>query len=187
MRLNERPILFRTLFAFLGLAQACMHLYHDYDNIDIPVTKFTRNAQKTTVHTLPTPWIQIKDSFQTYIRRAFLYTCSAAVTGVLVYIIFLRQLLWRISYLLVGTVYSLAKQNKATRFAGLTGLVGRFLLTSLLLVMLWEVSNAAFTAYARQEPTKRGFPLTRESKDPNGTLLTGLKTTKPLAKVCLRS
>ena len=187
MRLNERPIFFRTLFAFLGLAQACMHLYHDYDNIDIPVTKFTRRAQKTTINTLPAPRTQIKDSIHIYIRRAFLYTCSAAVAGVLSYIIFLRQLLWRTSYALVGTVYSLAKQNKATRFAGLADLVGRFLATGFLLVMLWEVSNAAFTAFARQEPTKRGFPLTRESKDPNGTLITGLKSTKPLVKVCRRS
>lgn len=183
MRLNERPIFFRTLFVFLGLVQACMHLYHDYDNINIPVTKFTRNAQKTTMNTLPTPRTQIQESIQIYITRAFQYTCSAIVIGVLVYTIFLRQLLWRISYMLVGTVYPLSKQGKATRAAGLMDLVGRFFVTGFLLVMLWEVSNAAFTAYARQEPTKRGFPLTRESKNPNGTLITGLKTTKPLVKV----
>ena len=183
MSLNERPIFFRTLFTCLGVAQACMHLYHDYDNINIPVTKFTRTAQKTEIHSLPHPRTQIKDSVHIYFHRAFLRTCFTTLGSVLVYLVFLRQLLWRSSYVLIGTVYSLAKQDKANRLAGLADLLGRFFVAGFLLAMLWEISNATFTAYTRQEPVKRGFPLTNDSRIPNGSLITGLNSRKPLVKV----
>ena len=183
MQLNERPIFLRTLFACLGIAQAYMHLYYDYDNINIPVSKFSRNAQKTEINALPHPRTQIRESIHIYFHRAFLRTCFTTVGSMLVYVIFLRRLLWRSSYVLVGTVYSLAKQNKSIRFAGIADLLGRFFVAGFLLVMLWEVSNAAFTAYTRQEPTKRGFPLTNESKNANGSLINGLNSAKTLVKV----
>ena len=162
-----------------------MHLYHDYDNINIPVMKFRRSTQKTEINALPHPRTQIKASILIYFHRAFLRTCFTTLGSLFVYVLFLRQLLWRSSYMLVGAVYSLGKQNKATRFASLTDLVGRFFVAGFLLVMLWEISNAAFTAYTRQEPVKRGFPLTNESKNPNGSLIAGLNTAKPLVKVSL--
>ncbi|KUJ12091.1 putative acetyl-CoA hydrolase [Mollisia scopiformis] len=44
--------------------------------------------------------------------------------------------------------------------------------------MLWEVGNAAFSVYVAQEPLKNERPITYESRDPNGSLLTGLKGKK---------
>jgi nucleoporin NDC1 len=52
-----------------------------------------------------------------------------------------------------------------------------------LLIMLWEVGNAAFSAYVAQEPLKNERPITYESRDPNGSLLTGLKGKKLQTRV----
>jgi nucleoporin NDC1 len=52
-----------------------------------------------------------------------------------------------------------------------------------MLIMIWEVANAAFTLYVAQEPLKNERPLTYESRDPNGSLLTGLKGKKLQTRV----
>ena len=160
-----------------------MHLYYDYDNINVPVNKYLRNAQKTTIYAIPRPRAYIKEALPTSVHRAFLRAIFAVAGGTIMYVIFLRQFLWRWVYAIVGTMYSLSRQSKATGFPRLIGLAGRFFVSGFLLVMLWEMCNTAFTAYARQEPIKRARPLTQDSKDPNGSLLTGLKATKPLVKV----
>jgi nucleoporin NDC1 len=55
-----------------------------------------------------------------------------------------------------------------------------------LLIMLWEVGNTAFSAYVAQPPLKNDRPITYESKDPNGSLLTGLKGKKLQTRVSFK-
>jgi nucleoporin NDC1 len=52
-----------------------------------------------------------------------------------------------------------------------------------LICLLWSFSNAAFSFWLAKEPIKNGQPLTTESKDPNGSLLNGLKSKKPRISV----
>lgn len=54
---------------------------------------------------------------------------------------------------------------------------------SLFLLFVWTVANVAFTIFLVKEPLKNGKPLTSESKDPNGSLLNGLKSKKLRIKV----
>ncbi|KAL8935370.1 MAG: hypothetical protein Q9216_005459, partial [Gyalolechia sp. 2 TL-2023] len=61
-------------------------------------------------------------------------------------------------------------------------LVFRSLTSGFCLVLLWQGSNLAFSAYLAQEPLKRGQPLTQESNDPNGSLINGLKSRKQVVK-----
>jgi nucleoporin NDC1 len=58
-----------------------------------------------------------------------------------------------------------------------------FLVEGTLLVALWQFVNTAFDLYIAQEPLKSNQPITSESKDPNGTLLNGLKSKKEAVKV----
>ena len=51
-----------------------------------------------------------------------------------------------------------------------------------LLMVLWRTSNLFFSALLAQEPLKKGQPLTTETKDPNGSLLDGLKAKKEVVK-----
>ena len=53
-----------------------------------------------------------------------------------------------------------------------------------MLLCIWEFSNAVFSAYVAQEPLKKDQPLTNDSRDPNGSLLNGLRSKKEIAKVC---
>jgi nucleoporin NDC1 len=58
-----------------------------------------------------------------------------------------------------------------------------FLVEGTLLVVLWEFINKAFDLYIAQEPLKNDQPITSDSKDPNGTLLNGIKSKKDANKV----
>ncbi|MCJ1283842.1 hypothetical protein MMC26_003173 [Xylographa opegraphella] len=51
-----------------------------------------------------------------------------------------------------------------------------------MLLCLWEFSNAAFSAYVGQAPLKNGQPLTTDSRDPNGSLINGLKAKKEITR-----
>ena len=62
-------------------------------------------------------------------------------------------------------------------------LVGRLLAESFLLMFLWEFTNAAYSAYISQDPLKKGKSLTDDSKDPNGSLIIGMRSKKGFAKV----
>jgi len=55
------------------------------------------------------------------------------------------------------------------------GLICRTFFAGFYLTLLWEVVNAAFSVYGAQEPLKNERPVTYESRDPNGSLLTGLR------------
>ncbi|KAL2370026.1 nuclear envelope protein [Blastomyces gilchristii SLH14081] len=53
---------------------------------------------------------------------------------------------------------------------------------SVLLVTLWQVSNLLFSTFLGQAPLKKGQPLTNESKDPNGSLINGLKAKRDVVR-----
>jgi nucleoporin NDC1 len=57
-------------------------------------------------------------------------------------------------------------------------LITRTLFSGGLLVLLWQTTNLFFSVFLSKEPLKRGQPLTAEVKDPNGSLLNGLKAKK---------
>ena len=57
-------------------------------------------------------------------------------------------------------------------------LLARCVYAGTLLNFLWAVGNTAFSIFMVKEPVKNGKPLTSESKDPNGSLLNGLKSKK---------
>lgn len=61
-------------------------------------------------------------------------------------------------------------------------LIFRSFFTGSLLVVCWQCANLFFSVFIGKEPLKRGQPLTDEAKDPNGSLLTGLKAKKPAVK-----
>lgn len=57
-----------------------------------------------------------------------------------------------------------------------------------MLTYLWEFANTAMTIYLSKEPIKKDKelklkPITSDSKDPNGSLLSGLRAKKELLRV----
>jgi nucleoporin NDC1 len=104
--------------------------------------------------------------------------------GTIFYFVGPRHLLWEYYYSFSRYFISLSKTSRPTGLAPFAPLVAKFVVEGTLLVLLWEFVNKAFDLYIAQEPLKNNKPITSDSKDPNGTLLNGLKSNKEANKVC---
>lgn len=116
---------------------------------------------------------------------AFTRALASLFISVPVYVLFLRAPSWRLTLALFRPFYSLPKSSlppMATPFASTLDFVPRCMLAGFLFSVLLLVSNAAFSLFLVNEPLKDGRPLTSESKDPNGSLLNGLRSKKPNVK-----
>jgi nucleoporin NDC1 len=170
IKLNERPIYLRFMFSTLALYQAGQHMYFDYDRIDIYVGK--------KLSQLKDPRTLLLNEAPGYLRKSATYAVIALVVGSVLYFPFFRYIWWDWSYSFARRLISLGKTSKPTGLSPFLPLVGRFLIQGTLLVLLWQITNKAFSFLLAQEPLKKGKPLTSDSKDPNGSLINGLKTRK---------
>jgi nucleoporin NDC1 len=186
LKLNERPLYFRFLFVALAVAQTGVHLWKDYDRINIPAMqpkKLDELAAGSTVKKGPKPRLVLLKQLQPMLITAAGLTLFVTISGTLCYFLGPRQLLWDYYYSFSRNFISLAKTSKPTGLAPFAPLVAKFVVEGTLLVLLWEFANKAFDLYIAQEPLKNDKPITDDSKDPNGTLLNGLKAVKRAVKV----
>ncbi|KAI9691315.1 MAG: hypothetical protein M1820_009778 [Bogoriella megaspora] len=172
-RINERPIFVRTLFFYLSVVQSVLHLYHDYDKISL-----RPHAPRSSSE--PLAWI--KKQGLTIAHTSVLRVAFTTATGAILYLVILRHISWSIALRILPTFFTVPKNQQPPYLFGLVDILARFLLQGLLLEILWEFSNAMFTDHVTEEPLKRGQPLTSDSRDPNGSLLHGLKTKKKIPK-----
>lgn len=185
-RLNERPIYLRSLYLGLALIQTAFHLWFDYDKIRGSADKVHHGssageqAQKAT-----TPIDRLKLEFPKLLQRIGIISSVAATTGPIIYSLTVRKVAWRTSLacarFLRWDIPTTAELSIIPPYH--ITLVARSLLSGSCLLLLWQGSNVAFSAYVAQEPIKRGQPLTQDSNDPNGSLLNGLRSRKSLVKV----
>jgi nucleoporin NDC1 len=174
----------------LAIFQSFVHLFSDRDRVPYPLRTITsKSAKDQTPSVVEAPLSQIREA----VRANAMYTAKVAlglsVPGSLLYFLLLRNWAWNNFFSIAQYMYFLPKAQRAhpTGLAPFPDLVSRVLAESFLLVFLWEFTNAAFSAYISQEPLKKDKPLTDDSKDPNGSLIVGLKAKKQFAKVCNRS
>ncbi|KAB5582442.1 nucleoporin protein Ndc1-Nup [Coniochaeta sp. 2T2.1] len=181
-RLNEKPLFFTCYFVILGIVEAVLHLFYDNDRLSLGVVKPT-NGQKQGGDTAS----QFKQ-FYAQIPRIFIGSIGRAVGTVflslVVYPIFFRGIVWRTSLFFLRPFYNLPKTNMLpTAWPFAFWVLGWCIVAGVLLSIVWTAGNAAFSIFLVREPLKHGKPLTTESKDPNGSLLNGLKS-KKLAIKC---
>lgn len=172
-KLNERAIFFRFIFMILATVQAVWHIYDDCDKILLPVHKVT-TGEKEEVSSIESPRSQIR-------RRAPEMCVSSASkagisfgVGITIYIVFLRHVLWDFTFGWTRYVFTLRQFSYPTGLHPFIDMILRILFSTFLLSLLWDFSNAVFSAYIAQEPLKKGQPITADSKDPNGSLIRGL-------------
>lgn len=181
-RLNEKPLFFTCYFITLGITQAFLHLFHDNDRLSLGIVK-PNNGEKPTgdsVGQLKEFWMQRYQLLIGSIGRA----TGVAFLSCLVYPIFFRGLVWRTTLLFLRPFYNLPKTNMLPSGFGFDWWVFlRCIIAGFLLSIVWGAGNAAFSIFLVREPLKHGKPLTSESKDPNGSLLNGLKNKKLSIKV----
>jgi nucleoporin NDC1 len=187
LKLNERPFYIRYMFMVLAVAQTIVHLWDDYDSIEVPAMKPKKDREDTTAAATaqgaPKPRNVLFNKLIPTVITSGVITLVAFIFGTLFYFVGPRHLIWDYYYSFSRYFISLSKLSKPTGVAPFMPLTGGFLIAGTSLVFLWQFVNKAFDLYIAQEPLKNGQPLTSDSKDPNGTLLNGMKSKKDAVKV----
>lgn len=193
-RLNENPILLRSLYIYLAVAQTCANFYSERDTVRLLKSKEEQKQESTEGVKETSPVIKLKEKLPSLAQWSFKLTIAGLVTIMPVYLTFLRRTAWSWTAFF-GRIffYTLPKSTTPGGFVHLSGLIWQAGTSSFMLVMLWEVSNALFTLYVAEPPLKKGSPLTSEikdnagsvvtkSQDPNGSLLVGLRSKKDVPR-----
>jgi nucleoporin NDC1 len=186
-RLNERPIYLIIYFLALALVQTTIHLYYDYDRVDLPLVKVAaRPTSSQRIESVSNPLGELRSALprlcKSSMQRAFVMTIAVPFIYSLS---FVRNNAWSWWMMVARLFWSLPKSSA---LPAVTPFHWRLLLRSFtagfMLFMLWEFGNMAFSSYVAQDPLKNDRPITYESRDPNGSLITGLKGKKLQTKVC---
>ncbi|KAJ5907832.1 hypothetical protein N7495_000514 [Penicillium taxi] len=183
--LNERPIYLHTFHILLASVQAVVHLYYDYDSIRVPVANRALRKDDERTHRVPPTSKHIKSALPGIVISGLTRTVVVAGAAPFIYRVFLRQTAWSWSLHLAKLFWNFprsAAEPDSFLPPGFLLLVFRSLFSGALLVLLWQTTNLFFSIFIGKEPLKRGQPLTTGAKDPNGSLLTGLKAKKPILK-----
>lgn len=113
-------------------------------------------------------------------HRALIQTLAVLVLNIVFYHAVVRSLAWRIALTFFRPFYTMPRTNLApTSYGGISfPLWVKCSGASFMLLFLWLAGNRMFSMFLVRPPLKNGNPLTSESKDPNGSLLNGLKSKK---------
>ncbi|KAF2692180.1 hypothetical protein K458DRAFT_285450 [Lentithecium fluviatile CBS 122367] len=180
IRLNERPLFLRYMFVALAVVQAIIHLWHDYDRIELPALKPNSDREAAAKKEPATrPSQALSQKLKPMGMLALILSIFTSVAGSAFYFLGFRHFLWEHYYNVARRVVSLSRTR--TQPVGLPPffpLVLMFITEGTLLTLIWQFSNKAFDVYISQPPLKKDKPITSESKDPNGSLLNGLKAKK---------
>ncbi|KAF2013697.1 hypothetical protein BU24DRAFT_244152 [Aaosphaeria arxii CBS 175.79] len=175
IKLNERPVYLRFMFVILGCIQTIVHLWADYDQIRIPV-KRTEQTGKTNILQL------MRANLVLMFSRSIILAASAFPIATVLYYLVGRDPLWRLHFFLVQFFVSLSRNAKPSGVAPFMSLAVIYLIEGTLVTFLWQYTNFIFSSYINREPLKKELPITNDSKDPNGSLLNGLKSKKDAVK-----
>lgn len=180
-KLNERPIFVRSMFLWLAFVQACAHLYVDRDRALLPAKK--RDPEQPVATRTPLPLkMQLTTLLPSIIQQSAIRAAASALSGPFVYYLLLRSSAWTVSLRVAKIFFSLPRNSRPSTVPYVGDLIPWYLLHGFLLVFLWEFTNEAFDIYVTRRPLKRGQPLTNDSKNPNGSLISGLKMRKEVPK-----
>lgn len=172
------------MFFLLAANQSLAHIYGDCGRFQLPVDKSgTSPGEDSSAREQAFPLATLRRKAPMIIRNAVSRSLTTIVLGAPAYFLLLRQPVWQWTYSIFKHVFTLPKATRPTTIPPMpVDLMLRFAVQGLLLALLWEFSNAAFDAYVADAPLKKGGYLTDESKDPNGSLLAGLKAKKELPR-----
>lgn len=185
-RLNEKAVAFTTHFAILGAYQAIRHLYLDNDRLFLGVAKPSEGAVQNSSSDVGTLMKKFWGEMPKIFAESLNQTLASGILTLVIYPFFLRKAVWRLSLFFFRPFFNLPKTNYVPyswpiSFSSFVSMA----LASFMLLIVWIAGNTAFTMFMVKEPTKDQRPFTTGSKDPNGSLLNGLKHKKLFFKVCL--
>ena len=179
-RLNEKPLFLVSHLVLLGVYQTFLHLFKDLDRLSLGVAK-PQNAGTKGLEDGDAA-VQVR-RFRDQLPTIALHTVNQSVFGLVVsavvYPLFVRGALWKTTMVFLRPLYNLPRSNMVPSALPFSfSSILRCWLVSLMLVFAWTAANTAFSLFLVKNPLKNGKPLTSDSKDPNGSLLNGLKNKK---------
>ncbi|KAK4939644.1 hypothetical protein LTR10_020144 [Elasticomyces elasticus] len=186
--LNEKPIFFRLYALTLAFAYAGSHLYRGNSSLVIPVAKPPpKQNQETTAsspHALEPTQAQLQQRIVSATIRSSIIAGSCIVVAPFLNGILLRNTFWQLHLMLAKPFFNLSRANAHPIGHPYLGppFLARCMGAGFLLILTWELTSSLFLVYFDQEPTKKGFPLSTTSKDPNGTLLNGLRAKRDVVR-----
>lgn len=170
-RLNEKTIFFSVHFLVLGLTQGVLHVAGDRDRITLGTVKPRSDGVKE--------WAALWAAIPSIIIGSGPTSLGILFVTVALYFTVIRSFAWTVALVTFRPFYSLPKYNILPISSPITfTLVAQCVILSALLNIMWGVGNVAFSIFLVKEPIKNGKPLTSDAKDPNGSLLNGLKSKK---------
>ncbi|KAH7043851.1 nucleoporin protein Ndc1-Nup [Macrophomina phaseolina] len=182
-RLNERPLYLYVMFLQLAAVQAGVHLYRDYGRLRLPFTD-PASAEGNPPRSRR---VALKQSLLPMIHDTISRVGLFLIFGNATYFLFFRRTAWAIGYPLARIRDSTISGYRPRPGFNPFELTGRLVFEGVMLVFLWELANVAMTIYLSKEPLKKDKdlkvkPITSDSKDPNGSLLSGLRAKKDLLR-----
>ena len=181
-QLNERAVFFRTQLFWLPCIQTLFHLAGDYNKLDLPLLKPMSPSGSAG------PKLQLYRKVQELVVSTVFKSLVTLGSGTFLYLGLFRHTAWNFSFALTKYFYFWTRNSgpKGNIPSGILDLIFRTFLTELALLFMWDWTNTVLSAYIAEPPLKKGRPLTDDSKDPNGSLLSGLRAKKQFAKVWIQ-
>ncbi|KAG5983589.1 hypothetical protein E4U55_007759 [Claviceps digitariae] len=178
-RLNERPLFFACYLCVCALLQTINHYQVDIDRLDFGVARRSSAAQPKGLGFLPRPFQTVLLKLPGVLGRCARQALLAVLFCLVLYYLVLRSFAWSWTLTLLRTFYKLPRTTVLPpTFPTDLYLLARCFYAGTLMNFVWSSGNTAFSVFMVREPLKNGNPLTSESKDPNGSLLNGLKSKK---------
>ena len=181
-RANERPIFLACYLGVFALEQSIDHFVGHTDRLDLGMV---RSGEKKEPAEASVELKKVLLRLPSILAETFAAALRAlGLTAVVYYVFRLRSFSYQWTLMCLRPFYNIHRANVLPNTYPIDAwLVSRCLLAGTLLSFVWASGNLAFSIFMAKEPLKNGQPLTSESKDPNGSLLNGLKSKKLSVKV----
>lgn len=182
--LNERPLFLASYLGVCGLVQTIMHYRIDIDRLDFGILKRKAATEQKQLSVLPKSFQHVLVQLPAVLAGCVQQALSALFLCLFLYYGFFRSFTWGWALAFLRPFYNLPKSNRVPlSWPSDIFLLVRCIFAGTLLNFIWSAGNTSFSVFMVKEPIKNGKPLTSESKDPNGSLLNGLKSKKLSIKV----
>ncbi|WZH42413.1 nucleoporin protein Ndc1-Nup [Fusarium acuminatum] len=171
-RLNERPLFLLAYMVSCAITQTFNHYRKDTDRLVLGLSKGKNDKQPDALKLV---YFAIPHTFSDSVAGA----ASALPVALILYYAILRSFIWGWALMFLRIFYNLPKTNMLPpSWPSDLWLLFRCVEAGTFVHLIWNIGNLAFSTFMVKEPLKNGKPLTSESKDPNGSLLNGLKSKK---------
>ncbi|KAL7944620.1 nucleoporin protein Ndc1-Nup domain-containing protein [Trichoderma barbatum] len=178
-RLNERPVFLACYMFTFALIQTVEHYRHDTDRLDLGALERKPATEQKNLGIISGSLQAVLEELPMALAECFKLALAAIPATIILYFFFLRSFAWSWSLTFLRPFYNLPRTNMLpSSWPSDIYLLGRCVLAGVGVGFLWAASNRAFSIFMVKKPLKNGTPLTSDSKDPNGSLLNGLKSKK---------